>query len=138
VRTLTPHHWVFDGVAERSLASTAPGLARAVPKLLRDLVRAVELRPIAAPAFVVDDLSGRWAGYQLIAESHISVHGGARYVEIDVFSCKPFDLERVGAVLSLWFGDGPLFVSQARDVVGVSPAYVLLRGRLWPVEAVEQ
>ena len=137
---LEAHHWVFDGVAERAIAPTAAQAARAVPKFLLDLVRVVEMQAIAPPAVVVDEAGGRggcwrWAGLQLIAESHISVHGGARYIEIDVFSCKPFDLERVGAVLSLWFGDGPLFVSQARGVVDVSPAFVLLRGRLWPVEA---
>jgi S-adenosylmethionine decarboxylase len=36
------------------------------------------------------------SGFVIIAESHISIHTFPRrdYVNIDVFSCKPFDNER--------------------------------------------
>lgn len=34
--------------------------------------------------------SGGWAGMQIIAESHCSIHTNGKAVHIDVFSCKEF------------------------------------------------
>lgn len=45
------------------------------------------------------------SGFVFIAESHISVHTypGRRYVNIDVFSCKPFDPDPVARELQREF-----------------------------------
>ena len=57
-------------------------------------------------------------GFVIIAESHISIHTfpHRRYVNIDVFSCKPFDNERA--------------LSHARDLfsLGKVKTWILERG----------
>jgi S-adenosylmethionine/arginine decarboxylase-like enzyme len=91
---LQQHHWTFDGeVAE-------PMRATDLRKLLADLVRVIGMTPIASPAVYVD--GDGWRGFQLIAESHISVDGRGRYCALDVFSCRPFDPEHVLACLAEW------------------------------------
>ena len=69
-----------------------------VNRFLDDYPSAIGMRKIAEPQ--VYSYHGRKAedwgvsGFVLIAESHISVHTfpDRRYMNIDVFSCKPFDV----------------------------------------------
>ena len=44
-------------------------------------------------------------GFILLEESHISVHTWPEkgYVAIDVFSCKPFDIEKINAIIQDFF-----------------------------------
>ncbi len=46
------------------------------------------------------------SGFVLIAESHISVHmfPGRRFVNADIFSCEPFEVEEALAILKRFFG----------------------------------
>lgn len=44
-------------------------------------------------------------GFILLEESHISIHTWPEkgYVAIDVFSCKPFDIENINAIIKDFF-----------------------------------
>ncbi len=72
-------------------------------KFLDDLVKEIKMKKISEPQCVnypgnPDSFdNGGISAVVLIAESHISVHtwpenGG--YASIDIFSCKPFDIEK--------------------------------------------
>ena len=61
------------------------------------------------------------SGFVIIAESHISIHTFPRreYVNIDIFSCRPFDDQRV--------------LSEAKDLFGLEQvrSWLLDRGLEW-------
>lgn len=92
---LAQYHWWFDGVV------AAPLRAPEIRKLLADVVRIIRMTPIAAPAIYVDT-PRRWCGLQLIAESHVAIHGQSGSCAVDVFSCRPFDPQHVLACLAQW------------------------------------
>ena len=71
--------------------------------MLTDIVRVIDMTAIAAPVGYIAAF-GDWHGFQLIAESHISLHGRTGRVEVDVFSCKPFDAHSVAVLLFGWMG----------------------------------
>jgi len=73
--------------------------------LLDNLPSSLGMTKILPP--VVVKFKDKWAktegvsGFVMIAESHISMHTfpDERYVFIDVFSCVPFDIEKVTNIL---------------------------------------
>jgi len=91
---VTQHHWAFNGLVGEPLG------AAAIRKLLADLVRVIDMAAIAEPIVYIDG-SG-WRGLQLIAESHISIHGQGRDCAVDVFSCRPFEPQHVLSCLAQW------------------------------------
>jgi S-adenosylmethionine/arginine decarboxylase-like enzyme len=88
---LRAYHWAYDGILPE----------RPTAMLLLDLlVRLVELCGMTAIADpVVSVRRSEYAAFQLIAESHISIHGKGERCWADVFSCKPFQEDAVGKVL---------------------------------------
>ena len=82
--------------------------------IARDFLLALPARigmTIVAPPQVHEYRGGKpsdWgiSGFALIAESHITVHTfpERRYANIDVFSCKPFDVESTIAAARAAFG----------------------------------
>lgn len=91
---MTQNHWVFNGQVGEPLR--APDIR----KLLADLVRIIDMTAIAEPIVYVD--GSAWRGLQLIAESHISLHGEGRDCAVDVFSCRSFEPQHVLACLAQW------------------------------------
>lgn len=77
---------------------------------LRNLVDVLDMKPLSTP--VVYPFKGEQpcddgvTGFQIIYTSHVSVHtwSQSRTAYIDVFSCKPFDSERVVEFTRHWFG----------------------------------
>ena len=74
------------------------------------------------------------SGFVMIAESHISVHTfpDRSYVNIDVFSCKDFDHERVleRGKRPLWTGSGEAVGHRAR--AGLLPSQFPVPGKARP------
>ena len=94
---LTPIHWVFDGSSSTIL--TRQGLML----LLDNLVKITGLVRLGTP-FIHND-GVKCVGFQMIAESHIAVHGeGEGRYFVDVFSCKPFKPYMVTTVLRKHLG----------------------------------
>ncbi|MBI4153737.1 S-adenosylmethionine decarboxylase [Candidatus Woesearchaeota archaeon] len=84
-----------------------------VRKFLEELPRIIGMTPIAEAQIVnyknpKKELDAGISGFVMIAESHISIHTypyrGCLFM--DVFSCKPFDVEKVKAVLMERFHAG--------------------------------
>lgn len=93
---LVPYHWLFDGLIPD------PPTAAHLRKLLPELVAMIGMTAIREPVVWVS--SPGWAAFQLIAQSHISLHGQDDRAWADVFSCKEFDAEQVGAYLRASLG----------------------------------
>lgn len=59
-------------------------------------------------------------GFQVIAESHISIHSFQEkgWCFIDVFSCKPFDTDKAIEYIKSIFGDSDTVVSLVERGIG--------------------
>jgi S-adenosylmethionine/arginine decarboxylase-like enzyme len=76
-------HLLIDGELREPLS---PG---AVADFFNQCVIAIGMTAIRPPAIYAT--AAGIIGFQVIAESHISVHEEGALVFIDVFSCKPFE-----------------------------------------------
>ena len=89
-------HLLLDGVAvwrpSRKLVATY---------LIR-MVEEIDMTPIAPPHIYLGSVG--WVGFQLIAESHISIHQEDNLIHADIFSCKSFDVEPAIELTSKTFG----------------------------------
>ena len=83
-------HLIIDGVMEHPLGKNE------VESLLRELPPIIDMNILAGP-YVVKGVpyNPGWTGVVIIDKSHISIHtfDEGNLVSIDVFSCKPFDVE---------------------------------------------
>ncbi len=68
---------------------------------LKEVPKIINMTPICEPLCfhyngLVPEDSGI-TGFQIIAESHISIHSFEKknYCFVDIFSCKPFDYEKI-------------------------------------------
>jgi len=77
-------HVLFEGQTKDLLKDTD------LAQFLEWCPERIGMTAVTAPQ-VAKTESG-WAGYIIIAESHISVHSSGLEVYGDIFSCKPFDL----------------------------------------------
>jgi S-adenosylmethionine/arginine decarboxylase-like enzyme len=92
---LEAHHWIFG--AELREVPSQEVLERALDALLV----AVAMEPVTR---LVSVRGEDWDAVQIIAESHIILHGKGMVACADVFSCKPFDVNAVRRVLSRELG----------------------------------
>lgn len=79
-----------------------------VRAFMRDLIRITGLTPFYGPE-VTETESGCYAGFAMIAESHIAVHAvdqePHRLVFLDVFSCRAFPVFEIeDAAREAWGG----------------------------------
>ena len=87
-------HLVIDGFGGNTSKMWDDGLVR---QFLTDYPEALEMTRITEPRVLVYDApkpeDSGVSGFVIIAESHISIHTFPRknYVNIDIFSCRPFD-----------------------------------------------
>lgn len=94
---LEQHHWGFSATLP-----DWPTAAR-LHQTLNALVAAVEMTPLPK-ARQVYVRSADWNAIQVIAESHIVLHGHGVAGCADVFSCRPFSPVVVEEVLALYMG----------------------------------
>ncbi len=81
-------------------------------RILDELPDLMEMRKISSPQVVLHKGNpnsfdkGGISGFVLIAESHVSIHTfiGYGFASIDVFSCKPFNKEKIKNYLIENFG----------------------------------
>lgn len=141
-------HLVFDGHGCAASRLRDVGFLYGFLERLPDEIGMTRIMP--PYVFRNDALDARRAGlsgFVLIAESHISVHAfpRRRFVNVDVFSCEPFDVKVVLAALrrafaprrSEWklFDRGlefPKSIGSARQVVQQDRAATAARG--WRLE----
>ena len=90
-------HLVIDGFGGNTNKMWDDGLVR---QFLTDYPESLEMTRITEPRVLVYDApkpeDSGVSGFVIIAESHISIHTFPRknYVNIDIFSCRPFDHDR--------------------------------------------
>lgn len=84
---LKPIHLVVEGILD-----TTPTILD-VGKFLAGLPMQIGMTPIAPRYVHKGDDSNTLVGFQIIAESHISVHVKENAIFVDVFSCKPFNTQ---------------------------------------------
>ncbi|HEX7668274.1 MAG TPA: S-adenosylmethionine decarboxylase [Polyangiaceae bacterium] len=105
-------HWVADALGCDPARLDTDGVREA----LIELPRRLSLTPVAAPSVTEQRLDGALtvAGVVLLTESHASCHAfpddGAAH--LDLFSCKPFDVEAARRFVLRHFG-----ASELRDSV---------------------
>ena len=91
-------HLVIDGFGGNTSKMWDDGLVR---QFLTDYPESLEMTRITEPRVLVYDApkpeDSGVSGFVIIAESHISIHTFPQksYVNIDIFSCRPFDHDRV-------------------------------------------
>jgi len=89
-------HFIANGKFKK------PPTFEQVYDMIANLPPAISMTPISKPQ-VIKHENGGTTGLGLIAESHIALHmDGEGEFAFDVFSCKPFDLERLADLLSRW------------------------------------
>ena len=81
-----------------------------IKKFIADLVSSIDMVAIGEPwiartAIGQPDKEG-FSVYQLIVTSNISAHivDESRQIYLDVFSCKPYDIDTVKEIVQKWFG----------------------------------
>lgn len=90
-------HLVIDGFGGNTGKMWDEGLVR---QFLTDYPDALEMTRITEPRVLVYDApkpeDSGVSGFVIIAESHISIHTfpKKKYVNIDIFSCRPFDHDK--------------------------------------------
>ena len=90
-------HLVIDGYGGNTSKMWDDGLVR---QFLTDYPDALEMTRITEPRVLAYDApkpeDSGVSGFVIIAESHISIHTFPRksYVNIDIFSCRPFDHDK--------------------------------------------
>ena len=90
-------HLVIDGFGGNTSKMWDDGLVR---QFLTDYPESLEMSRITEPRVLVYDApkpeDSGVSGFVIIAESHISIHTFPQksYVNIDIFSCRPFDHDR--------------------------------------------
>ena len=90
-------HLVIDGYGGNTSKMWDEELVR---QFLTDYPDALEMTRITEPRVLVYDApkpeDSGVSGFVIIAESHISIHTFPRksYVNIDIFSCRPFDHDK--------------------------------------------
>jgi len=103
------YHLIIDGF------TTAPHLladGQAIDRILRIIVQKIGMKLIDGPFITKydaqDEADSGITGVAILAESHIAVHTWPNkgYFAIDIFSCKPFDVERTNSYLRSEFGMG--------------------------------
>jgi len=99
-------HYIINACGcERNLADT-----EAVRKMLLDLVRMAGMNKLSEPTVVFHNaknkLNSGVTGIILLSESHISIHTYSERGDIymDMFSCRPFDVDIVKAYVTELFG----------------------------------
>ncbi|KAF0138176.1 MAG: S-adenosylmethionine decarboxylase [Rhodospirillaceae bacterium] len=92
-------HLILDGLAGHEALLRDKGLLSAYVK---KLVRWLNMKIMAGPLVVEDTRIGEMAGITAVAvisESHIAIHTWPRReewnVNVDVFSCRPFDCDAI-------------------------------------------
>lgn len=75
-------HLMIDGLSDKSLTR------HTVQRFLMAMPGAIGMMPIGNPQIERSDAG--WAGYQMIAESHIALHCKGKAVHVDIFSYKAF------------------------------------------------
>ena len=94
---MTALHLMVDGYA-----ATVPSAAH-VGRFLADAIAMAKLKVIAGPYFF--SLEKSQEAWVIVAESHVSVKWfPSGLVLVDLFSCKPFDAERVVSLTVERFG----------------------------------
>lgn len=82
------YHLLIDALSDKSLPRDA------VQRWLLAMPEAIGMTPILDDKGQLElhiyRIPDGWAGFQLIAESHISIHCNGKLVHVDVFSCKEF------------------------------------------------
>ena len=94
-------HLIYDGYGcPSSRLEDLQGLYRLLDEL-PDRIRMTKIMPPYVFRHGVKDGSQVLSGFVLIAESHISVHTfpTRKFINVDVFSCNPFDVEETLAAL---------------------------------------
>ena len=96
--SLKPVHLVFEGKL-----SDLPIIA-SIYVYLASIIKRVEMTPVGAP--LVTYTETELVGFQIIAESHISVHIQLRqcYLFADLFSCREFDIAQALSYSVQYFG----------------------------------
>ena len=85
-------HLMLDGVFE------PPFKEEGITEILKGLPSEIDMKILAGPIVVkgAEENPG-WTGFVIIDKSHIAIHtfDEGNRVSMDVFSCKPFEGERV-------------------------------------------
>jgi S-adenosylmethionine decarboxylase len=85
-------HLIVDGVSVEPIRNFV------VKEILTELPGKIGMKIIAGPIIVAGEPENPgWTGFVIIDKSHISIHTFeiGNLISIDVFSCKPFDVENV-------------------------------------------
>jgi len=78
-------HLLIDGLSDKSLSRDT------VQQFLLTMPGAIGMTPI--DKLHIYRTTDGWAGIQLIAQSHCSVHTNHKDVHVDIFSCASFDTD---------------------------------------------
>jgi S-adenosylmethionine decarboxylase len=101
-------HWVADAIGCDPVKLSRDGVREA----LIDLPLRLGLTPVGAPSLSEHVIDGAVtaAGVVLLTESHASCHAfpDEGVVHVDVFSCKPFDVEAARRYVLRHFGAAEL------------------------------
>ena len=96
-------HWIFDAEAKSEQLADEQLLR----SMLHSLPTELGLRTVSSPQSFRHDDNGEKsvAGIILIAESHFSLHAFPDRARLhgDLFSCKPFDIDKARALLTAAF-----------------------------------
>ena len=95
---LVHHHFIYQATVGRiDLGADAEKILR---QFLIDLVQEINMQVLIDPVFKFSH-NDAWTGLIGIVTSHISFHYWTveQYVQLDIYSCKEFDLEKTKAFL---------------------------------------
>lgn len=82
-----------------------------VKKILNEIVSDLQLGKVAENYKQFEPIGV--TGFILLEESHISIHTWPerRFVALDVFSCRPFEVDRINTLIGAYFGTSKIRTS---------------------------
>lgn len=95
---------------------------KAIRIALEKIAFIIEMKTLVDPVVVKGRTLPGVSGFVIIEESHISIHTftDKNYLNIDVFSCKPFDPDKVIEFIKEYFELEKIWISSvARELEGL-------------------
>lgn len=99
---LVHHHLIFQAQVGR--ADLGADAGSVLLQFLRDLVREIDMQILIEPQ-VTFSKNNAWTGLVGIITSHMSFHYWTeeRYLQLDIYSCKSFDIDHTFRFLKDWW-----------------------------------
>jgi S-adenosylmethionine/arginine decarboxylase-like enzyme len=123
-----PHCFVDMKISEVTASNINSDFAM---DLVEELAKALNMKRLGSPRVIRGKEDGKLSIYQIVATSHIIIHFDDEYVNADLFSCEPFNVDKCVSVLNNRLGNDAIIQYCQRNIIKApAGAYTIPMGEL--------